>query len=58
MPMVQPPYNAKMMDPVIVKTTSLVRNVINAWSNITTSLFVQVICIAKYYKHFALISLI
>ena len=58
MGMVQLCYNAKMMDPVIAKNTSMVRNVINAWSITTTFLLVQVICIAKYYKHFAQISLI
>ena len=48
MGMVQLHYNAKMMEPVIAKNTLRVRNVINAWSNTTTSLLVQVICIDKY----------
>ena len=48
MGMVQLLYNAKMMDHVIAKTTSMGRNAINAWKIITTFLLVQVISIAKY----------
>ena len=46
--MVQLPYNAKMMDPVIAINTSMEINVINAWSNITTFLLAQV-CSIKIY---------
>ena len=43
MGMVQLHYNAKTMDPVSAKNTSMVTNVTNAWTNITTFLLAQVI---------------